>query len=838
MRKRSDYVVLLCVLLSIFCGRTSVEATTTGSVFVWGSNQNGEWNVPPPNEDFVAIAAGDYHNLALKSNGSIVAWERNFDAYGRQTNQCIVPLPNSNFTAIAASTDFSLALKADGSIVAWGRQESGQCNVPAPNEGFIAIVAKQVHCLGLKADGSIVAWGSNQYGESDVPTPNTGFVAIAAGYDHSLALKADGSIVMWGRPEMCNYPSPNSDFVAIDAGQYHSMGLKSDGSIVIWGDSNKNTYGQCEIPTPNSGFIAIASGQLHCLGLKSDGTVVAWGFNRDGQGVPPSPNAGFMAISAGSGQSMGLKTTPPPPLPVNRSPVVDAGCDRIVYDNGSANRQLHIIDMGDNSTHSIDLSNYLTVSPDQISSALVAQPSWSRDGRKMTFYGGLGLHAQIYVWELTDHGYGIVSCERISPDSGDLVNPGFSPDGSKIAYNQVYGNVQTIDMSSRIISDIGNQFGQHPDWTWSTTPTTSSVPLGGSQIVFGQTGWGPLKVYRISPDNSKSTIQLQTSPYSVFSMAFWSPDRKKLAVVIPNPITGIADIGVINEIETISPDLTYQVTNLTEDWSSSIEEHPNWSRDGKFIYFHSTRDGTYDLWRMNSDINGSGKIKIASTSGDECSPSIASGGTVVIHYGQQTGKTIFGQAYDPDGDKLEFRWLDDGVELTSWLPLNIETPAGNATLYLGGLPLFDAGNHILTLQVTDGTALEYMKVPLRVEGPLMALVDLDPDTLNLKSSGRYITAYITLPEGFTASEIDQATIRITQINEDIIFDFGIDTTFTPVVGDRDEDGIPDMTVKFNRQELIELPLLPGDRSITVGFELNNGTRFEGSDIIRVIKRGK
>ena len=85
------------------------------------------------------------------------------------------------FTAVAACGYHSLALKADGSIVAWGENEYGQCSVPAPNTDFVAVATGGAHSLGLKANGSIVAWGSSYGGQCNVPAPNTDFVAVAAG---------------------------------------------------------------------------------------------------------------------------------------------------------------------------------------------------------------------------------------------------------------------------------------------------------------------------------------------------------------------------------------------------------------------------------------------------------------------------------------------------------------------------------------------------------------------------------------------------------------------------------------------------------------------------------
>jgi hypothetical protein len=277
-------------------------STTTGttSIVAWGGNIDGQCNIPSPNIGFVAIAAGTYHSLAIKSDGSIVGW--GWNSYG----QCNIPAPNTDFIDIAGGTYHTLGLKADGSLVAWGSNDQGQCNIPSPNTGFIAIAAGEFHSLGLKQDGSIVAWGANNRGQCNIPSLNNGFVAIAASGWHSLGLKQDGSTVAFGRNDFgqCNIPSPNTGFIAIAAGTYHSLGLKADGSIVAWGN---NDNGQCNIPSPNTGFIDIAAGWSHSLGLKADGYIVAWGNNTDGQCNVSSPNTGFAAIAAGSVHSLAIK---------------------------------------------------------------------------------------------------------------------------------------------------------------------------------------------------------------------------------------------------------------------------------------------------------------------------------------------------------------------------------------------------------------------------------------------------------------------------------------------------------------------------------------------------
>jgi alpha-tubulin suppressor-like RCC1 family protein len=283
------------------------DTITLGSpgspIMAWGSNADQGCSIPPPNNGFVAMSGGIYHNLGLKADGSIVTWGNRHKVYDR--GQFDVPAPNSGFLAVAAGDFHGLGLKTDGSIVAWGDNTRGQCDVPAPNTGFIAIAAGADHSLGLKADGSIVVWGNNEFGQSFVPTPNSGFVAVAAGGGHSLGLKADGSVVAWGKNDsgQCTVPLPGSGFVAVSAGNEHCLGLKADGSVVVWGN---NDYGQCVLPEPDSEFMAVAAGYYHNLALKADGSIVAWGMDYDGQCESPVPNSGFTAVAGGEFHSLAL----------------------------------------------------------------------------------------------------------------------------------------------------------------------------------------------------------------------------------------------------------------------------------------------------------------------------------------------------------------------------------------------------------------------------------------------------------------------------------------------------------------------------------------------------
>src|SRR6516164_9716250 len=99
---------------------------------------------------------------------------------------------------VAAGGSHSLALKADGSVVAWGSNDRGQEDVPSGLSNVVAIAASGSRSLALTSEGTVVTWGTNFLGLSTVPTNLDGIVGISAGVYHTLALRFDGQVLAWG----------------------------------------------------------------------------------------------------------------------------------------------------------------------------------------------------------------------------------------------------------------------------------------------------------------------------------------------------------------------------------------------------------------------------------------------------------------------------------------------------------------------------------------------------------------------------------------------------------------------------------------------------------------
>ncbi|MEN6355760.1 MAG: RCC1 repeat-containing protein [Armatimonadota bacterium] len=355
----------------------TVALRSDGTVWAWGHNDRGqlgdgtEVDKSAPVQvsgldGVVAIAAGWCHTVALKSDGTVWAWGDNTQAQlgdGTGNNVRLTPVQVSGLNgvvAIAAGENHTVALKSDGTIWAWGSNGCGQvCSgttcyeTPVQVTGFtgvIAIAAGANHTVAVKNDGTVWAWGNNGFGQlgngttsnnnSSLSTPVqvsdiTGVIAVAAGGCQTFALKSDGTVMAWGfngNGELGNGTRTNEStpvqvagltgVASIAAGSYHTVAVRNDGTVWGWGN---NSYGQLgngnsAIPVQVSnltGVVAVAAGYGHTVILTNDGTIWECGYNKYGQlgngfdagGTPAQVPGitGVVSIGAGFCDTVALK---------------------------------------------------------------------------------------------------------------------------------------------------------------------------------------------------------------------------------------------------------------------------------------------------------------------------------------------------------------------------------------------------------------------------------------------------------------------------------------------------------------------------------------------------
>jgi alpha-tubulin suppressor-like RCC1 family protein len=279
----------------------SVPATPQGGLVSWGYNGEGQVSNTPGGADFVAVAAGRGHSVAIRADGSLVSW--GWNDYNEVSN---TP-GGTGFVAVAAGFRHSVAIRANGSLVSWGFDSFGQVGNTPSGTGFVAVAAGFEHSVAIRADGSLVSWGrTDVYNlESDTP-PGIGFMAVAAGSNHNVAIRADGSLASWGwnaSGQVSNMPG-GTGFVAVSAGHSHSVALRADGSLVSWGS---NLYNLVSNTPAGTGFVAVSAGYSHSVALRADGSLVSWGNDEYTQVSNTPAGTGFVAVAAGNFHSVAIR---------------------------------------------------------------------------------------------------------------------------------------------------------------------------------------------------------------------------------------------------------------------------------------------------------------------------------------------------------------------------------------------------------------------------------------------------------------------------------------------------------------------------------------------------
>jgi hypothetical protein len=140
----------------------------------------------------------------------------------------------SGVIAIAAGGYHSMALKYDGTVVAWGSSQNGQTFVPPGLSNVTAISAGWLYGLALKADGTPVAWGDNAAGQTDLPMEAVHVRKLEAGDSHCLALRQDAGFPSFADVSpVRRWPGEivERSMAVQNATQYSAMGLPADLAI-------------------------------------------------------------------------------------------------------------------------------------------------------------------------------------------------------------------------------------------------------------------------------------------------------------------------------------------------------------------------------------------------------------------------------------------------------------------------------------------------------------------------------------------------------------------------------------------------------------------------------
>lgn len=121
----------------------------------------------------------------------------------------------------------------------------------------------------------------------------------------------------------------------------------------------------------------------------------------------------------------------------------------------------------------------------------------------------------------------------------------------------------------------------------------------------------------------------------------------------------------------------------------------------------------------------------------------------------------------------------------------------------------------------------HMHVSMKPLYDIASEVDIKPETLNRKSEGKYITGYIELIEGLDIDIVDIHNVKLVVDGH----------TAVPVeraeISDYNDNGIPDLTLKFDRQQVTDA-IDTGAVEVALTGSVYNYYYFQDSDTISVL----
>jgi Tol biopolymer transport system component/predicted Ser/Thr protein kinase len=243
--------------------------------------------------------------------------------------------------------------------------------------------------------------------------------------------------------------------------------------------------------------------------------------------------------------------------------------------------------------HRLWAVNIKTLEKRLITTKDVAQPQWSPNGHRLTYWAS-DEKTQRDIWTMSPTGDSAV---RVTNDAATDWNPVWSPDGKYLYFvSDRSGGIQlwrvAIDeQTGRVLSapelvPTPSAFSQH-----------ISLSRDGKRLAFVNVNL-KRKLHYIEIDLKREKVISQPETLTQGSRQGIdmdiSPDGKYLVYTTLEDTH--EDLAIINSDGSGEPRL------LTDD--EYKDRGPRWSPDGERIAFYSTRSGNFEIWLINADGTG------------------------------------------------------------------------------------------------------------------------------------------------------------------------------------------------------------------------------------------
>lgn len=306
---------------SIFAGTNhSLAIRSEGSIEAWGDNGQGQVGpsatasvVTTPviqgsiGGRWLQLAAGDYHTMAVNSDGRLYTWggnalgelgigTRDFVAH----REPIEVLAGKKILKAAAHYETSMALTADGKLYGWGDNDTGQAGlgdtgqtqINAPRAAamptgsrFVAVGLDNKCGAAVRSDGTLWVWGFfagvQTWTPKQMGTDKNWVTVAVGGANGILAVKADGRIYAAQSATAMTQIATGvrANLVAVT----HAAALvsASGGRVFGWGDNslgqqgNGQEFGTVPSSTPTATLFfnprELSCGGFHSWEIVADG---------------------------------------------------------------------------------------------------------------------------------------------------------------------------------------------------------------------------------------------------------------------------------------------------------------------------------------------------------------------------------------------------------------------------------------------------------------------------------------------------------------------------------------------------------------------------------------
>ncbi len=233
-------------------------------------------------------------------------------------------------------------------------------------------------------------------------------------------------------------------------------------------------------------------------------------------------------------------------------------------------------------------------------------PAWTRDGREILY--SAGLYQDHRLWRMTVSGGRPGKPVRLDYVGDDNWYPAISPRGDRLAFMRLVGGRSEIwrvteptPANRRTVEPARLIFSTKDDEEPEFSPD-------GEHIVFKSNRSGRWEIWVCNSDGS-NPVQLTSNVGSNTFLPRWSPDGRRI-LFTSNP-DGNNDLFWVDSQGGTA-------RRLTTD--SSNEVAPEFSRDGRWIYFHSDRTDRKQIWKVPTDPEKDGSAAVQVTRRGGISP--------------------------------------------------------------------------------------------------------------------------------------------------------------------------------------------------------------------------